>query len=214
VVATDSQTLSNKTLASPTLTGVPTAPTAAMGTNTTQVATTAFVQSAIVVPGAWMTTMTAGNNGAVVPSAANKMMLWGVVLPYAITTTKVTYSVGVADNSANTYDLGVYDSTGTLRVHVGSTAGTTFAPSTGAKTLNWVASATLQPGKYYIAFTSSCSASCTASLSSPSANGFVFYKAEASTPISITTGGSLPGSFTPPADNPSWAAYTPALFIN
>jgi hypothetical protein len=35
-------------LASPALTGIPTAPTAALGTNTTQIATTAFVQQAIV----------------------------------------------------------------------------------------------------------------------------------------------------------------------
>lgn len=34
-------------LASPTLTGTPKAPTAAAGTNTTQIATTAFVQAAI-----------------------------------------------------------------------------------------------------------------------------------------------------------------------
>lgn len=34
-------------LNSPAITGVPTAPTAASGTNTTQVATTAFVQSAL-----------------------------------------------------------------------------------------------------------------------------------------------------------------------
>lgn len=34
-------------LASPALTGTPTAPTAASGTNTTQVATTAFVQGEI-----------------------------------------------------------------------------------------------------------------------------------------------------------------------
>lgn len=38
-----SETLSNKTIASANLTGVPTAPTAADGNNTTQVATTAFV---------------------------------------------------------------------------------------------------------------------------------------------------------------------------
>jgi len=37
------ETLTNKTLTSPTLTGTPTAPTAAEGTNTTQIATTAFV---------------------------------------------------------------------------------------------------------------------------------------------------------------------------
>lgn len=36
------------TLASPTLTGTPVAPTASVGTNTTQIATTAFVNSAIV----------------------------------------------------------------------------------------------------------------------------------------------------------------------
>lgn len=37
------QTLTNKTLTSPTITGVPLAPTATVGTNTTQIATTAFV---------------------------------------------------------------------------------------------------------------------------------------------------------------------------
>lgn len=38
------ETLTNKSLTSPTMTGVPIAPTAAVGTNTTQVATTAFVR--------------------------------------------------------------------------------------------------------------------------------------------------------------------------
>ena len=41
------QTLTAKTLASPSLTGTPIAPTAAAGTDTTQLATTAFVQDAI-----------------------------------------------------------------------------------------------------------------------------------------------------------------------
>jgi hypothetical protein len=41
-------------LASPSLTGVPTAPTAAPGTNTTQLATTAFVQSALPVGGPFL----------------------------------------------------------------------------------------------------------------------------------------------------------------
>ena len=41
------QTLTSKTLSSPALTGTPTAPTANAGTDTTQVATTAFVQDAI-----------------------------------------------------------------------------------------------------------------------------------------------------------------------
>ena len=47
VTTTGSQTLTSKSLTSPALTGTPTAPTASAGTDTTQVATTAFVQDAI-----------------------------------------------------------------------------------------------------------------------------------------------------------------------
>ena len=46
-VATQSALDLKAPLASPSLTGIPTAPTAALGTNTTQVATTAFVDAAI-----------------------------------------------------------------------------------------------------------------------------------------------------------------------
>jgi hypothetical protein len=46
VSLTGSQTLTNKTLTSPTFDGTPTAPTAPVGTDTTQVATTAFVTTA------------------------------------------------------------------------------------------------------------------------------------------------------------------------
>ena len=44
---TNTQTLTNKTLSSPNLTGTPIAPTAGSTTNTTQIATTAFVQTRI-----------------------------------------------------------------------------------------------------------------------------------------------------------------------
>ena len=47
VTTTGTQTLMSKSLTSPTLTGTPVAPTAAAGTDTTQIATTAFVQDAI-----------------------------------------------------------------------------------------------------------------------------------------------------------------------
>lgn len=48
LVGTDTvQTLTNKTLTSPTITGTPTVPTAADGTNTTQAASTAYVQNQI-----------------------------------------------------------------------------------------------------------------------------------------------------------------------
>lgn len=53
-------------LASPALTGTPTAPTAADGTNTTQIATTAFVQSAFKANDAMVFKGTIGSSGATV----------------------------------------------------------------------------------------------------------------------------------------------------
>ena len=47
VTLTGTQTLTNKTLTSPTLDGTPVAPTASAGTNTTQIATTANVVATI-----------------------------------------------------------------------------------------------------------------------------------------------------------------------
>lgn len=41
----------DKVLTSPTFTGIPRSPTAPVGTNTTQIATTAFVQNAVAVSG-------------------------------------------------------------------------------------------------------------------------------------------------------------------
>jgi hypothetical protein len=52
-------------LASPALTGVPTAPTAAGGTNTTQLATTAFVQAAVVAAGGGVTVTPRSANATV-----------------------------------------------------------------------------------------------------------------------------------------------------
>jgi hypothetical protein len=53
-VLTDHQNISGKAnLASPTFTGTPKAPTATAGTNTTQIATTAFVQTAVANALTW-----------------------------------------------------------------------------------------------------------------------------------------------------------------
>jgi hypothetical protein len=161
----------------------------------------------------WLTVTRAGSpTGAQPASTANKAMLWGVVLPFPLTTTKVTYIVGTADNTANTYDIGIYDSSGNLVVHIGATPGTTFAPTAGARSLNWSASATLQPGKYYLALTSSCTSSC-AALNADNGSGFTFQAPTSTGNLSITTGGLLPGSATMPADNWSGAAYIPAWAV-
>src|SRR5262245_689667 len=59
--------------ASPAFTGVPTAPTAAPGTNTTQLATTAFVLAATTTPAAHHTTHEPGGSDVLQLSAASRL---------------------------------------------------------------------------------------------------------------------------------------------
>ena len=149
----------------------------------------------------WLTSSTTGT-AISFSSTANKAELWGVVLTFPLTTTQVTYFVSTADNTSNSYDIGLLNSAGNIVARTGSTAGTTLSPSTGWKTLNWTSSATLQPGKYYLAITSSCTSSC-AQLYGGSAAGFTFLGCSSGTPVSVTTGGTLNNGITIPADNPT-----------
>ena len=99
------------------------------------------VKTASQVP--WFTQPTATGTVSFLTSA-NVAKLYGVLFSNAtpLTTTQVTYNVQTADNTANNYDIGLYNTSGTLVAHIGSTAGTSFAPSTGWKTVSWTASAT------------------------------------------------------------------------
>ena len=135
-------------------------------------------------------------------TTANVAKVYGVVYSSAtpLATSQVTYNVQTADNTANTYDIGLYSSAGTLLAHIGSTAGTTFAPSTGWKTLNWTSANTIKQGKYYLAITTSCTSSCAALIGSSTGVGFTFAGAVQE---SVSAGGTLPNSITIPSD-----AYT------
>lgn len=94
-VTTSTGTGNNVLSASPALTGTPTAPTASVGTNTTQLATTAFVQAAIPsgiitmwsgsvasVPSGWF--LCDGNNGT--PDLRNRFIV-GAGSTYAVAAT-------------------------------------------------------------------------------------------------------------------------------
>lgn len=96
-------------IASPTFTGTPKAPTATAGTNTTQVATTAFVQTAISIAGA-------GEDG-------DHEALWAALNALAATVPKMTVRSITGDGStqmfAVAHNLGtrnviakIYDSSG------------------------------------------------------------------------------------------------------
>jgi len=135
-------------------------------------------------------------------TTANVAKLYGAVYASStpLVTTQVTYNIQTADNSANNYDIGLYNSSGSLLAHIGTTAGTTFAPSTGWKTLSWTSASTIKQGKYYLAITTSCTSACAALIGSSTGVGFTFAGAVQE---SVTTGGTLPNSITIPGD-----AYT------
>ncbi len=192
-------------LASAALTGTPTAPTPSAGDDSTKIATTAFVTSTCL----WTTFPTTSGTGNTLSATANKATLWKVWLPAPCSTSAVTYDIGTADNTTNTYDLGLYSASGALMVHTGSTAGTTFASATGVKDANWTASTVLAAGIYYIGLTSSCTASC-ATLAGASSNAIA---RETNTTVSVSSGGTLSATVTAPVDASSGGAQIPALIV-
>ena len=209
------------TAASAALTGTPTAPTAAASTNTTQVATTAFAHG-VAPPDAastvWITVHHAGAS-TVFSSSSGKAAFFGVILGFQKTTSQVSYYVSTADTSATTYDLGIYSGTSggtcTLQAHTGSIAGST-ATTSGAHTVSWTGgSATLQPGRYYLALTASATAS-TAVLYGDS-GGVTFAGGTAASSVgnvSIASGGTLPATATCPTDSVQVAAVIPAWLVD
>lgn len=130
---------------------------------------------------------------------ANQTRLFDFVLPGSLTAAKLDYSVTTLDNTATTYDLGIYSNTGALICHLGAIAGTTFSPSTGVKTLTFIQPCVLNGGaRYLFAMTAS---TATASLAS---TGNALLGQPGATPSSgnATTGGALNASITPAADAP------------
>jgi hypothetical protein len=151
----------------------------------------------------------AARTGATQALAQNATRLWGFLLPYNVTTTEVTYDIPAVDNTANNYDLGIYDGSGNLLVDIGPTPGTVFASAKGFKTLNWVQGSTnLVTGRYYLGLTTNCASAC-AQIEAASSNVSFAANAAAGT----SKGGALPATAPPPSD--TWAiAYQPTVVIH
>ncbi|MGA7820631.1 MAG: hypothetical protein WCA50_13445 [Candidatus Sulfotelmatobacter sp.] len=134
--------------------------------------------------------------GGLLSATLNVNKLWGFLLPYNVTTTEITYDVTTLDNTANNYDVGIYNSSGDLVVDIGPTPGKTFAPSETFHTLNWIQGSTsLGAGRYYLALTTNCSTNC-AKVAAATSN--VSFAANAS--AGTSQGGALSSTVTPPAD--------------
>ena len=109
------------TLSSPAFTGVPTAPTAAVGTSTTQLATTAFVAAAIAAAPATVASFN-GRTGAVTLTAADITAANPAYLPLAggtLTGFLTLPSMPAAGSVANKID----GASGSNRMLFGATAG-------------------------------------------------------------------------------------------
>lgn len=146
-----------------------------------------------------------GSGPSSVSPTANATKCWLVILPYPVTTSNVLYNVNTADNTANLYDIGFYSNSGSLLGHIGATAGTTLAPSTGVKTAAWLTPFTLNANtRYYLCITGNASTLVLRSMQQLNIAGSV---------SSTTTGGALNASFTPPADNAP-GAFANVLYVN
>ena len=216
-------------LASPTFTGAPVVPgyvTTGTAVNGHTLSSNVTLSASDLTTGtlptgqlpapacSWITIPTQGGSGNAF-SGTNKAIVWGVYNPYPCVTNNVAYVVGTADNTSNNYALGLYSGTsggsGTLIATTASTAGTTFAASTGIKHIAWNATGVSVPaGRVYIALTSNCASSCAALLGT-SGTGVTW---ATNVQVSVTMGGAaLPSTVTLPADSFSSGASIPALIV-
>ena len=143
-------------------------------------------------------------------SAANAIKTWGIYLDKTLTVGSFCWFVSTADNTANLYDYGIYDNAGNLKGHLGATAGTTFSPNNGFQCHATSAGFTLVPGRYYIAETSNCAATC-AQLGGPGA--YASFNTN-TTVVTTSTGGTLPATMTPAADVWTWTTGEPMFVMH
>jgi hypothetical protein len=156
----------------------------------------------------WITASNASGNTSALPPVTNRAAIYGVVLTFPLTTTQVAYSVTTADASANTYDIGIYDNTGKLRVHTGPAAGSETMTA-GVHQARWTAGATLAPGRYYLAIASSCTMRC-AQMAAMNTNGVTFLS---NYQVTVSVIGSLNANITPPRDTISFGSTIPAWIV-
>jgi len=159
----------------------------------------------------WITAYRAGSATAF-NTTGTKIELWGVTLQFPLNTSALSYNVSGADTTSNTYDLGIYSSSGTLVAHTGAIAGST-AMVAGAHSVSWSGTnpKTLQPGKYYLATTTSCTSSC-ATLSGDGSSAVVTFLS-AGTVTTSGTQGTLDSSISVPADSYTWSGSMMSFIV-
>lgn len=194
-----------------------TATTQTAGDNSTKLATTAYVDGAAAKRFTWPIAW--GVSAAQAP-AQNATKAWSFYIPYTITASKIGYYVQTADNTANVYDIGIYGSGAAgieclggnanvpLAAHCGPTAGTTVAPSTGAKTIAITgAPITFYKGWYGLAITSSAASPALVLAAEAGTNQNVSLTMfVANNTVGSTSSGTLASTVTAPSTTESYTA--------
>jgi len=142
-------------LASPALTGTPTGPTATAGTNTTQLATTAFVQTAASPAnayeyrtGRYYDTLWSAALSTSSTNIANRMWFHPFVINKPITIKSLSMSLSGSPNSG-TMRIGIYSDVSGTPTTLILDAGTIATTSNGVKTISSL-NTTLNPGVYWM----------------------------------------------------------------
>lgn len=137
----------------------------------------------------------ASESFAVSIGTANKVLLNGFYTPTSITFSKIAVLVGIAD-AVNSYDWGIYDSSGSLKAHVGART----VPATGVVDLSVIgAPISLTSGKYYFSVTGNSTNLNLGIAAGSNIGNSTFLNLTAST--TTTVGGVLPASCVVPADS-------------
>ncbi len=151
----------------------------------------------------YQTQNSATSNPATAAVTTNQINLYSFYVPNGVTTSNLGYYVQTADNTSNSYDVGAYGpgclnsaTSVPLAFHIGTSAGTSLAASTGGKTAGLSsAPVTIAPGWYCFAYTSNASSPA---LVFGGQNSSVFALPFSSASIS-GGGSSLPSTITAPA---------------
>lgn len=186
------------TLTSPSLIGTPVAPTASAGTNTTQVATTAFVNNALAgtLPTFITTSPYEGTLTATALTLDSSVLsqIGLFQLPIGMIVNRVSVNIPTV-TTAGTIRLGIYNITGQTQV---TSVLLSSVTGTGIRSTN-VSSVALNAGSYYYAVTPLEGSHQIRSVA-PNADleltGSVFGKARYASSVAVV-GGALPTTFNP-----------------
>lgn len=142
------------------------------------------------------------HSGAGQGFSSNGVKVWGVVIPYAVSFSHIDYDVSTLDaTGTDDYDIGLYGpcAVNTASCPLAAHIGAQNLSSTGYKQAS-VATATLQPGLYWIAITGNAA---TAQIATTSVSEWTACPSTNSSTVS--SGGALPSTIaTPNCSAPQW----------